>query len=84
MNIFWMIFLTVFLTLSAYAGGDKVNNPRLVLGEDDCVYTMPSSPDNCEEVPAPPQSGIQIYICNEATVVCVPDEDPRGGGKSKD
>jgi len=80
-----LIAITSMIIFSSLAigGGDKVNNPRLIVGEDGCVYTMPSSTDNCDLVPAPPQSGIQVYVCAESLVICIPDEDPRHGNQPK-
>jgi hypothetical protein len=63
------------VTAFAGAGGDKVraSNPVLV---DGCTTVTPGVIDrgDCEVVPAPDQSGVQVLIC-DAVVIC-PETEP--------
>lgn len=62
-------------SVSFAAGGkNQIQNP--ILG-DNCVQTMPPGIDAnaCEEVPAPPQSGVNVFFCDTTTIIVCEVED---------
>ena len=72
-----IILLAIFSAILSVAGyvygeGGKKNNPHL--GDDVCLV---GNTEACDEVPAPPQSGIRVYICDGVEIVCVdePEDD---------
>ncbi len=69
------ILLGFFASSSFAAGGqNQIQNP--IFG-DDCIETIPPGVDAaaCEEMPAPAQSGVNVYFCDTTTIVICPDDD---------
>ncbi|MBW1672141.1 MAG: hypothetical protein JRJ45_00595 [Deltaproteobacteria bacterium] len=80
MKMYWAFLMIIFLGLSGLAAGEggKKGNPNLIIGEDGCVYALPTSTKACEEVPAPPQSGIEVYVCSDVIALCPEEvEEPK-------
>ena len=76
-----MSFVATFLLLSFFAassfaagGQNQIQNP--IFGED-CIETIPPGVDAgaCEEMPAPAQSGVNVYFCDTTTIVICPEEE---------
>lgn len=60
-----------------FAGtGMKTKNPRV--NAEECTISGPLDgsviEETCEEVPAPPQSGIRVFFCDDVHVVVCPEE----------
>ena len=71
------------IVMAASAGGDKnrTASPILSPGDAACVYTIPDNIDlnQCESVPAPDQSGVSVWFCDEVlTVLCDAESDNPG------
>lgn len=71
--------LVCFLfSCSALAGGDKNRHANQILDSDGCVLSIPAGldADDCEEVTAPEQSGIRLFVCNgeQITLICADDD----------
>ena len=79
---FWSIALSVVLAClpagGALAEGGKVQDQNPIFG-DDCVEMTPPGIDldQCEQMPAPPQSGVEVFFCEGATriIVCESQEE---------
>lgn len=86
MKVFLLGIFSIALSIAgyAYSEGGKNRNPHMMVGEDGCVYTLPGNQENCDEVPAPPQSGIEVYVCNNVAVICADEEPAPPRGESKD
>jgi len=68
------LLLGLIASASFAAGGqNQIQNP--ILG-DNCVQTMPPGIDAnaCEEVPAPAQSGVNVFFCDVTTIIICEDE----------
>lgn len=67
-----VVSLLFSLAVLAEGGKNRKQNPVLV-GE--CSYVTPGVIDtsNCDEVPAPDQSGVTVLIC-EGLVICTDTE----------
>ena len=69
------LLLALIVSVSFAAGGkNQIQNP--ILG-DNCVEAMPPGIDAnaCEEVPAPAQSGVNVFFCDTTTIVICEAED---------
>ncbi len=69
------VLLSSVSSLSLAAGGqNQTQNP--IFGED-CVETIPPGFDDgaCEEMPAPAQSGVNVFFCDTTVVVICPEGD---------
>ena len=80
--------LGIILLMAAFvvdAGGDKnrTASPILSPGDAACVYTVPDNIDldQCDEVPAPEQSGISVWFCDEVLTVLCDTESENPGRK---
>ena len=64
--------LTTSVALAA-GGQNQTQNP--IFG-DNCVEVAPPGIDEttCEEAPAPPQSGVQVFFCDSTTVIVCRDD----------
>ena len=71
-------FLTFLPAVGVLAEGGKVQDKNPVFG-DDCVEMTPPGIDldQCEEMPAPPQSGVEVFFCEGSTrvIVCESEEE---------
>ena len=65
-----------FSASSALAAGgqNQIQNP--IFG-DNCIETIPPGFDAsaCEEMPAPAQSGVNVFFCDTTTIVICTEED---------
>ena len=69
------VFLGLFASGSFAAGGqNQTANP--IFG-DGCVEVTPPGIDteNCEEVPAPPQSGVEVFFCDGTRIIICEEEE---------
>jgi hypothetical protein len=69
------LLLSLVASASFAAGGkNQIQNP--ILG-DNCVEAMPPGIDAnaCEEVPAPAQSGVNVFFCDTTTIIICEAED---------
>ena len=69
------LLLALIVSVSFSAGGkNQIQNP--ILG-DNCVEAMPPGIDAnaCEEVPAPAQSGVNVFFCDTTTIIICEAED---------
>ncbi len=69
----------VLMALSAtgsFAEGDKNQTANPIFG-DNCVEVTPPGIDlaDCEQVPAPSQSGMDVFFCDGTRVVVCTDEE---------
>ena len=74
------LLLGLIVSVSFAAGGkNQIQNP--ILG-DNCVEAMPPGIDAnaCEEVPAPAQSGVNVFFCDTTTIIICEAEDDEAGG----
>ena len=69
---FLFALLLFILSMPVVAEGGKHGNPHMIIGEDGCTYVV-GNIESCERVPAPPQSGIEVYICGNVTATCPED-----------
>ena len=70
------VLISTFTNASFAAGGqNQIQNP--IFG-DDCIEAIPPGVDAgaCEEMPAPAQSGVNVYFCDTTTIVICPEEEP--------
>ena len=73
------LLISLVVPVSFAAGGqNQIQNP--ILG-DNCIEAMPPGIDAnaCEEVPAPSQSGVNVFFCDTTTVVICTDEEAEEG-----
>lgn len=63
-----------FFSIVGCGGQNQTQNP--IFGED-CVETIPPGFDDgaCEEMPAPAQSGVNVFFCDTTVVVICPEGD---------
>ena len=86
MTLLLSFLITTLITLTAYAGGDKVraNSQILEPGDAPCVYLVPPGIDlteDCEQLTAPDQSGRAVFSCPSEPdiVICVEEESDNPG-----
>jgi len=64
------------LACGAFAAGGQNQTQNPIFG-DNCVETVPPGidPSSCEEMPAPPQSGVQVFFCESTRVIICSDAE---------
>ena len=74
-NISVALFCLLFsLSVSSFAAGGQNQTQNPIFG-DNCVETIPPGLEayECEESPAPAQSGITIFLCDTTVIVVCSD-----------
>ena len=69
------LLLSLIMSPTFAAGGkNQIQNP--IFG-DNCIETIPPGVDAeaCEEMPAPAQSGVNVFFCDTTTIVICTDEE---------
>lgn len=66
MKYTFIALLAFVLAVPVLAGGGKMREANQVLTPDTCVISVPEGleDEDCEEVQAPGQSGIVMFVCD--------------------
>mgnify|MGYP003573949416 CR=1 FL=1 len=69
-------FLLSLIASASFAAGGQNQTQNPILG-DNCVEAFPPGIDAlaCEEVPAPAQSGVNVFFCDTTTIIICEAED---------